>query len=260
MRTDRIKVEQIVVRPLAGEDEQAMLDAIEAGAPVASVLTLLLGRCARHDDAPLGARAAALTVGERDALALDLRAASLPTPLRAALTCRACGEVLELVVDPDLLSGRSAADEPVVLEAEGYRLVCRPMTGEDQEHAARSSEDAGATILARCVTVTDSSGQTVPVSALPAALADRAAACVLALDPAAETTLQAVCPGCGATISGTLDAAGFVLAELSRRAAALPAEILAIARATGWREAEILAMPQARRRRYAALLAPGAAP
>jgi hypothetical protein len=259
MRTDRIRVEEIVVRPLAGEDEQAMLDAIEAGAPVASVLTLLLGRCAQHGDAPLGARAAALTVGERDALALDLRAASLPSPLRATMTCTGCGEALELVLDPHLLSHRSAAGEPVVLEAEGYRLTCRPMTGEDQELAVRSPDEAGATILARCVTVTHSSGQAVPVSALPAALADRAAACVLALDPAADTTLQATCPACGASVSGTLDAAGFVLAELSRRVAALPAEILAIARATGWREAEILAMPQARRRRYAALLAPGAA-
>lgn len=260
MCPDRLRVEEIVVRPLAGEDEQAMLDAIEAGAPVASVLTLLLGRCAQHGGAPLGARAAVLSVGERDALALDLRSTWLPTPLRATMTCTACGEVLEVVLDPHLLSGGAGAREPVILEVEGYRLTCRPMTGEDQEVAARSADDAGAAILARCVTVTDSTGHGVPVSALPPSLADRAAACVLALDPAAETTLAAACPGCGASVSGTLDAAGFVLAELARRASALPAEILSIARATGWREAEILAMPQARRRRYAALLTPGAAP
>lgn len=258
MGTDRVSFEDIVIRPPSGEDEEALLEAIDAGASVASTLTLMLGRCGRTDDAPLGARAAALTVGEREALALTLRAASLAAPMRATMACTGCGETLELALDPAALAG--AAEAPTAaatLEAGGYRLTCRPVTGEDQEAAAASPDaEPGRLLLSRCVQVTDAGGAPVPVEALPEEIADRAAEAVLGLDPTAETILAAACPACGMAVSGSLDAGAFVLTELARRAAALPAEVLAIARATGWREAEILAMPPARRRRYARLLAP----
>lgn len=258
MGTDRVRILDIVIRPPSGEDEEALLEAIDAGAPVAAALTLLLGRCGRMDDAPLGPRAAALTVGEREALALRLRAASLAAPMRAIMACAGCGETLELVLDPAALAAAAEAPtDATTLEAEGYRLICRPVTGEDQEAAAASPDaEPGRVLLARCVRATDAGGATVPVEALPEEIADRAAAAVLGLDPASETILAAACPACGKAVSGSLDAGAFVLAEFARRAAALPAEILAIARATGWREAEILAMPPARRRRYARLLAP----
>lgn len=259
MGTDRVMVERIVVRPPSGEDEEALLEAIDAGAPVASALTLLLGRCALAGEAPLGARAGDLTVGQREALALRLRATALSSPMRAMMSCPDCREVLELALDPVALA--DAAGVPAgeaVLEADGYRLTCRPVRGADQEEAAAALPDAepARLLLSRCVRATDADGQPIPVAALPDEVAERAAAMLLDLDPGAETTLAATCPACGAAVSGALDAGAFVLSELARRAAALPAEVLAIARATGWREAEILAMPPARRRRYARLLAP----
>lgn len=257
MGTDRVIVEEIVVRPLSGEDEEALLEAIDAGAPVAAALTLLLGRCAQAGGLPLGAHAGELTVGEREALALRLRTAALPPPMRATMTCAGCGEMLELDLDPEALA--AAAQAPAgeaLLEADGYRLTCRPVTGADQEAAAAAQADGARTLLARCVRATDARGAPVAADSLPDEIAERAAEMVLDLDPGAETTLAATCPGCGGAVTGTLDAGAFVLSELARHAAALPAQVLAIARATGWREAEILAMPPARRRRYARLLTP----
>lgn len=264
MGTDPLALEAIAVRPLAGADEEALLDALDAGAPVASVLSLLLGRCAQDSTGVLDRRAASLTVGQREALALRLRAATLGAPMRATIACPACNEALELALDAAELA--AAAAPPVasgVLEADGLRLACRPATGEDQEAVASATEQgahAGRALLSRCVVASDGRGSPVAVDSLPPPLADRAAALVLDLDPAADTTLQAICPACGASVSGALDAGGFVTAELARRAASLPAEVLAIARATGWTEAAILAMPPARRRRYASLLATEATP
>jgi hypothetical protein len=254
----------LTVRPLSGADEEALLDAIDARLPAASVLTLLLGRCVASPEGPLGPAADRLTVGEREVLALRLRAAVLPGPMVATVTCASCGDAIEMRFDPAALAASvEAPARATTIEVDGYRLTCRAVTGEDQRHAARISEDAEASarvLLARCVSVTDATGAPVAVEALPREIAERAADCVLALDPGAETTLSAACPTCGAAVHGSLDAGGFVLTELARRTAALPAEVLAIARATGWDEAAILAMPPARRRRYAALLAQGGAP
>ncbi|WP_439579072.1 hypothetical protein [Elioraea sp.] len=263
MGREPVDVDAMTVRPLSGADEEALLDAIDARLPSAAALTLLLGRCAAAEDQPLGAAADRLTIGEREALALRLRAATLPGPMVATMACTSCGAIIEMDFDPAAMA--TEVDRPVrraVIAADGYRLECRPVTGEDQRCAAFPASDdeaLGRALLARCVTVTDASGAPVTVEALPRALAERAAACVLSLDPGAETTLEAICPSCGAAVSGSLDAGGFVLAELARRASALPAQILAIARATGWDEGSILAMPPARRHRYAALLAPGGA-
>lgn len=260
MGTDRITGAGIAVHPPSGEDEEALLEAIESGAPVAAALTLLLGRCAQADGVPLGARAAALTVGEREALALRLRAASLAQPMRATMACPGCGETLEFALDPEGLARTAGAPiGTATLEVDGYRLTCRPVTGLDQEAAAAAPDaEPGRLLLARCVQATDPRGAPVAAETLPEEIADRAAEAVLGLDPAAETTLAATCPACGIAVSGSLDAGAFVLTELARHAASLPAEVLAIARATGWREAEILAMPPARRRRYARLLTPEA--
>ncbi len=262
MGTEPPALDAIAVRPLTGADEEALLDALDAGASVAAALSLVLGRCAHDGTSRLDRRAASLTVGQREALALRLRAATLGATMRATMACPGCGEAMELTLDAAELAAAAPMPAPSgVLEADGFQLTCRPVTGEDQETAASAAgqgTDAGRALLQRCVAAIGLQGSPVPIDALPPSLADRAAAFVLDLDPASETTLQATCPACGAPVSGMLDAGGFVTAELARRVASLPAEVLAIARATGWNEAAILAMPPARRRRYAALLAPEA--
>jgi hypothetical protein len=62
------------------------------------------------------------------------------------------------------------------------------------------------------------------------------------------------CPACGAAIAALFDVPGFVVTELRRRAVEVYAELHLIAAAYGWDEAAILALPAARRRRYAELV------
>jgi hypothetical protein len=239
----------IAIRALTGEDEAEIAAEVASGAPVLGLVAGLLERTASLPDA------SALTVGEAQALALRLRAASLDGTLRTALTCTACGEVLSLDLDArDLVASVSPADP--VIAVDGYVLTCRAPRVVDVLAAADAGDALAAArvLLTRCVTATDDAGGAVSVADLPEAVADAAAAHCLALDPNAETVLACACPACGAPLSAVLDPAGFLLAELAGQEETLFAEVLAIAARTGWDEAAILGMPRRRRKAYAAAL------
>jgi hypothetical protein len=62
------------------------------------------------------------------------------------------------------------------------------------------------------------------------------------------------CPACGAAVEALFDVAGFVVAELRFHSAGVYADVDVLAAAYGWDEAAILALPGARRRRYAELV------
>ena len=236
------------LRALTGREEEACIAAAEAGQAARDVLTALIASCVEGLDQE---RAASLTVGDRDALALGIRAASFDGPMQARLSCPDCAEALDLALDPLALLARDAPPGSV-FHSHGIRLTCRAVTALDQA-AAADCPDPALALLQRCVQAEDSTGQR-DIALLPEALRDEAAAHLLALDPQAETRLSAACPACGTPVEGMLDAGGFLLAELLRRAPSLAREVLLLARATGWTEDAILAMPRRRRLRYAAML------
>ena len=71
-----------------------------------------------------------------------------------------------------------------------------------------------------------------------------------AADPGAETLLSLVCPPAPIRWQSVLDVATFFWDELATRARRLLREVHTLARAYGWREAEILALPGRRRQTY----------
>lgn len=244
------------IAALTGIVEEACIGAAEAGLPARRALNALLVGCVEGiaDEAA----AEALSIGRREALALAIRAAAIEGPMRARLRCEACGEALDLSLPPlDLVSEGGAEAE---LALEDVRLGCRAVTAADQAavaHLADDPEAAAAALLARCVTVLQGPAD---VAGLPRHLREAAAARLFEIDPMAETLLSTACPACGVAVRGSLDAGAFLVAEIARRGAALSREVLLIARATGWSEAAILALPRRRRQRYAELLGAEAAP
>jgi hypothetical protein len=74
-----------------------------------------------------------------------------------------------------------------------------------------------------------------------------------ALAPSLSGDLQGKCPECGHTISVQFDARWFCLRELRERAAFIYQDVDLLARRYHWSEAEILALPHARRAAYAEL-------
>ena len=69
--------------------------------------------------------------------------------------------------------------------------------------------------------------------------------------PELSRQIAAACPDCGAMVEVTLSVPRVVIAELKRESARIYDEIDLIASTYHWQEAEILALPQPRRRFYA---------
>ena len=104
-----------------------------------------------------------------------------------------------------------------------------------------------------CVTgLIDPLGRQAAPEELPVELEPGLAASLLAFDPAAEWLSCMPCPSCGAEMDVLLDALTLLRTAL---AGALWRDVYAMASAYHWSEAEILALPVTRRKRYLAIAA-----
>lgn len=173
--------------------------------------------------------------------------------LRAASACPECGAVLELrFAVQDLLEALAQpAPGELSLTSGGYELELRLPTVSDLARArsAGDLERATAMLAAACISACTLNGvQVSPDAVAPAAL-DEAQRRLERFDLAGEP-LEFSCPDCAAQWSSALDVPTLVLAELDAEGRRLLADVHVLARAYGWSEREIAALPPARRQRY----------
>ena len=100
--------------------------------------------------------------------------------------------------------------------------------------------------------VVEARRESVPVPATDLAAAEVAAlsAALAEADPGAELLLELQCPACERGWWELLDVATFLWAEVEVQARRLLREVHVLARAYGWREADVLALSPRRRRLY----------
>lgn len=207
---------------------------------------------------------AALPVGDCDAALLALYERTFGPFAEGLASCPACAEPVAVSMDLRRFRVPPPADQgqgPWELRWEGLALTFRLPCNADLAVAARAPDAAAARriIARRCVLearlveapgAPDASEEVIPFAAVPeealVALADRMAA----LDPQADLELELRCPGCGQEWDAVFDVAGFVWARLSAAARRLAGDVAQLARAYGWREADILAMSAWRRQLY----------
>lgn len=218
--------------------------------------TRLLGRCLVRLGPlapPDEAHVRRLSAGDREALLLQLRRATMGDDLDCVLPCSACGSRLELSlkISDFLLPPVEAEAEWQAVELDGVTLQVRAPNGEDLEAIAAvagfDEEAAGTMLLRRCVTG-------APADFLTPERETVLAGYLHELDPQAEVRLNFTCPQCGAGASALLDAARYLGKELAARQQALLQEIHWLALHYHWSEAEILSVPPVRRRLYLKLL------
>ena len=256
LRDGRRRRSEAELRLPTGADEAYMHSAGHRSR--AEQVTGLLARCVvRVEDVEADDTVVRrLTVGDREALLLALRALAFGDDLACVVDCPACGERMDLDLRiSDLLVApyeEGPEERTIAFEHVGtpLRAVVRLPTGADQEAAARRAGiEAGVTeLVSRCVLSVDG---TVP----PDVLADSISGPLAVLDPQAEVTIDTACPACGEPVSALVDAAAVLLAELTGGDDRLLREVDAIARVYHWSEEEILGLDVRRRRRYLELLA-----
>ncbi len=176
--------------------------------------------------------------------------------------------ILDLDIDTDrlLLPPPASAPQPeyaIDVPGEGgdLRVRFRLPTGADQEHAARLAaadpQAAADSVRDRCVLeVQDPAGRRLDIASNAARIQEPLESAIRRLDPGIETTLALSCPSCGGEVAALLDFGAYLLAELAG-GETIYDQVDRIARAYHWSEADILALPFARRRRYLTLIAEG---
>jgi hypothetical protein len=197
-----------------------------------------------------------LTIGQRNSRLLSLRERTLGPTLNGFAHCAHCGAALEFSIEVAAIRAPEAAAHVYNLQVDLLNIRFRPLNSLDLAAIVGLAEIGAARLrlIERCVLEATQQGQAVAAAELPedalAALVDAVTEC----DPQSETRFQLTCAACGHGWSALFDVVSFFWTELAARAERLLFEVHALARAYGWREADILAMSERRRHFYLRLV------
>jgi predicted RNA-binding Zn-ribbon protein involved in translation (DUF1610 family) len=237
--------------PTRSLSPEKILDVWEAGRQqheLDRALTLLLAAYPEFSRDKL----ADLTIGERDARLLQLRAHMFGGSAGATADCPHCGERVEFSLDTRALADAGERAETArEIEVNGTCVRFRLPTSRDLADAIAAPDQSRAVrrLIEQCVIEPrlpeELSGDVL--QALSHAMAKA--------DPQAEILISLGCPNCGKDWDLLFDIAHFLWNEIAGQAQRLVHEIDALARAYGWTEREILSLPAQRRRTYLEMLA-----
>jgi hypothetical protein len=199
-----------------------------------------------------------LSIGQRDALLIQLRAQVFGPQAQSVADCPSCGERLELSFDlrDMLIEAPNDPSEPFELCCDEYRLLLRPANTADvlALHPRASLQQARALLLEHCVLSAQYGDQVIRPADLPAPIVEQLSASLAAADPQADLQLLLDCPECGHQWSALFDIVSFFWRELDAWARRMLRDVHTLAWAYGWREADILALSPERRALYLELV------
>jgi hypothetical protein len=253
------------LHPLTGYDEEFLLcegKLLSVAARVTHLLTRCLRRLGPLEPVDM-AIVRRLTVGDREALLLQLRRLALGDRMACLLACPNCEKKMELDMQiSELLLAPYAHANPtyeteILCQGHGYRVLFRLPTGEDQEAVAAlatgSVESASEALLRRCIAkVTSGDGQ--PTDEIPSAVLNELPQKMAELDPQAEVLLKLGCPECHAQFVVPFDSADYICREMSASEREFYREIHTLSFHYHWDEDAILSMNLRKRRIYLDLL------
>jgi hypothetical protein len=241
---------EVSLRPPAGAEEILVL---ESGPPGLALALALLRRLADGDE---GAQfdPASLAIGDVDVLMLRLRQQLVGDLVRAEEMCHAPGCQARVDISFSIAAfldhhrPKMPPDALPAGESDWYRLAgedveFRVPRASDQLDVVRAA-DPELELLRRCLRPTDVSDD----------LRERVAVAMESMAPTLCSDLEGTCPACGAVVEVSFDPLLYTLLELRDRASFVYDDVCAIANHCHWSEAEILALPVARRSRYAELV------
>ena len=232
----------------------ALLEAWDAGqhqGPEQWALTLL----AAADPSQTRDEHARSSIGQRNAVLLNLRDAIFGTRLSAGDNCPHCGQAIEIEIDSSRLHCRSAprGAVPASADIEGFRISYRlPDTYDLLAIAACADvEDAAALLMDRCVkAISAASDRVVEAADLPADVAHAVSELLADADPQATPQLSVRCPACRDDWHLAFDVVSYFWHELDAWVSRLLHEVHDLAVIYGWSESDILAMSSTRRQFY----------
>jgi hypothetical protein len=199
---------------------------------------------------------ASMPVGRRDASLLSLREQIFGSAFAGVTSCPACGEEIELGFDAREVRRESAETATLRIADGTFDVSFRVVTTEDLAAIERLDDVAVARerLLARCIVDATRDGERIDAAELPESMIGAIAARMSESDPQADVQLDAACPACAHQWREPFDIAAFLWTELSVFVRRLLGDVHELARAYGWSEREILALPPSRRAAYLEML------
>lgn len=227
--------------------------------PVDRALLFLTLACSETPPAALRR----LTVGQRNLLLLDLRSKTLGPLAQCLVKCSQCDAALEFTIDTTTLysvdqdtSSVAPLASTYILQADAFQVSFLLPTSLDLA-AIVGYEDvitARHMLIEHCVVQAEQDGYAVNATDLPETVIASLAKAMLERDPQAEIEMTLSCSECGYSWNTLFDIVSFFWTEIETHAKRLLHDIDALARAYGWREADILALSEARRQFYLELV------
>jgi hypothetical protein len=200
---------------------------------------------------------ACYSIGARDDLLLALRERLFGDELASIAHCPACATLVETrwrasALRASVAAAPAAPGQTLEIVAQQHHIRYRLPNSADILAIGDCSDAAAAqrTLLQRCVLAASAHGAAVAPAALPAEAVAALEASMAAADPMADIDCALQCPACGHGWSLGFDIARFLWSELHGWAQRLLVDVHTLARAYGWREADILAMSPGRRSLY----------
>lgn len=195
------------------------------------------------------------SIGIRDNYLLSLRERLFGGELAGIAHCPACQTLIETAWSlAELRAGLAGPAGAPVLElvAQDHRISYRLPTSDDLLAIVDGTDPAAARslLLARCILSASCAGQPAPSAGLPGAALEALEAAMAEADPMADIECALACPACDHRWSVQFDIARYLWSELHAWAQRLLVDVHQLARAYGWREADILALSPARRGLY----------
>lgn len=197
---------------------------------------------------------AALPVGRRDDLLLQVHEHLFGSELTLLAACPVCGEELESVVRIGDLRVEAGADESVQMLSVGNDgIVFHAPTAGDLIDLPHDPDQACHALLVRCV---DSAPEGTDLESWSTANTETIAAAMATADPQARRDIGLACAACDHRWVSAFDIASFLWREIEAWAQRTVREVHALARAYAWREQDILALSPTRRQMYLELSQP----
>jgi hypothetical protein len=157
------------------------------------------------------------------------------------------------VADLCVNEGKTSTTE-LSVEAESYRLKFRLPNSRDLATLSGGQDegnDRRKQLLARCLMeASTSEGESLQIEQLPETALQAMVQEMNRADSQSNLRINLTCPACGHCWEGLFDIVSFLWAEIDNWAERTLRTVHLLARAYGWREADILAMSPTRRQIY----------
>ena len=194
------------------------------------------------DTHPAG-EARLLPIGERDRRLLTILTDNFGAGIEALADCPSCGAMIEITFDAVRLAETIVEDRNLAIVLQGRDHGLRLPSSSDIAAAAETLSPAR-TLALRCLD-DDSVVETLSDDDV-----ERIGRALAAAEPLLDPRIAMICPDCGTEQEHGFDIAAFLWDKIEARARGLLTHVHLLARAYGWSEADILALPEARRAAY----------